>query len=557
MIKLSWAAAVAVFLVFFDVYSFRLGIKPELWHDDYEYTYPAFSLAERGNLGSPLLGTSLGIHERTYSLIVYYYAAVHSLLIRIFGDGPQSVPLCNTLHFALLAGAGAFFLLRRSAGVGACVFLLALASDGRVVEAARHGRPEMTASFYLSMGVIGLWLRVGEGRRHPAVLLATSAALTAGMLSHTSTVFFTMALAAAFALPVARQARLRDAAAALAPFLAIPLLYAYFFLTDAQFFPNLRGQLGPAQGDVVIGRLLLLLLKGEWWELAGHAVRFVRDHAGPSLLWLGLPLSVLSPRVWPGRLSAASSYFARTYALLFFVNFLCLKPIVPWYRSIYQPIGYLALALLAEVAVARGVAWLGKPAWQSIARVGCAALLVGLAAREMVRFRESLGGRRLPYAQLAGALTYALTESGARPGDRVFLPSPFGRHLKNTFDVIAYPAPKYYQGRWSAAFRDGLRGIWGADTIRRVPAPSLCYAMGLAFVQPKWVVAWDSDYSVVQPFYQFLRRYPDVPGMQVTKLARATLPPEYGQPVRVYRLDFDAPIAALDHTDHVEAQPCP
>ena len=82
-------------------------------HDDYEYTYPSFSLAERGNFGSPLLGPGLNIENRTYNLIVYYYATVHAAMIRLYGDGPESVPLANTLHFALLAAAGAFFLARR------------------------------------------------------------------------------------------------------------------------------------------------------------------------------------------------------------------------------------------------------------------------------------------------------------------------------------------------------------------------------------------------------------------------------------------------------------
>ena len=110
MKKLSWPLGLAVFLVFFGVYSFRLGIEPEFWHDDYEYTYPSFSLAERGNFGSPLLGTAFNIQNRTYHFTVYYYATVHAALIRIFGDGPESIPLANTFHFALLAAVGAFFL---------------------------------------------------------------------------------------------------------------------------------------------------------------------------------------------------------------------------------------------------------------------------------------------------------------------------------------------------------------------------------------------------------------------------------------------------------------
>jgi hypothetical protein len=557
MKALPWVASLAVFVVFFAVYSYRLGIKPVLWHDDYEYTYPSFSLAEHASIGSPLLGTGLDIDKRTYNLPVYYYASVHALLIRLFGAGVESIPLANTVHFALLAAAGAFFLLRRRAVLGALVLLYALVSDRTMIEAARHGRPEMTAGFSVTLAVVLLWLWIGEGRRRPGVLFAAGVLLTAGMLSHSAAAFFTVALGSVFAVPLARQARLRDAVAGTAPFLTIPLLYLYFFLTDAHFLTNLRGQLAPAQGGFVLGELLLLLQNGEWVAFAGLAKRFLEDHAGPALLWLGLPFCLLLPRLSAHVLAPAAGFFACVYCLLFVVNFLCLKHIVPWYRAIYQGVGYLALAFLAEVATARLCEWFRRPAWIPALRAACIAVLLALGAREISTFREGLLGQRLPYGQLTGALQYALAQSGARPGDRVFVPSPFGFHLKRSFDVIAYPAPRYYRGRWSAAFREGVRSIWGAEAIARVPAEQLCHAMGLAFVRPRFVVAWDSDFSSVQPLYQFLRKYPDVPGMQVTKLAKATLPPEYGQPVRVYRLDFADAMTALDRTSRAEEQPCP
>lgn len=557
MKKLTWAVALAVFALFFGVYSFRLGIRPELWHDDFEYTYPSFSLAERGNFGSPLLGPGLNIQNRTYNLIVYYYAGVHAVLIRLFGSGVESIPLANTFHFGLLAAAGSFLLLRRRAVLGVFVFLYALVCDPRMVETARHGRPEMTAGFCLTLGVVGLWLWLGEGCRRPSVLFATGAVLTAGMLSHTAAVFFTIALIVVFARPLARQARSRDIVAGLLPFLAIPLLYLYFFLTDDHFMANLRGQLAPAQGGIVVGRLLLLLLGGEWRELASLLVRFVKDQAGPALLWLSLPFCLLLPRIAPHRLSPAARFFAGVYCLMFVVNLLFLKHFVLWYRAIYQAIGYLALACLAEVATARASEWLRKPALVAALRFACVAVIAGLGIREISRFRGELQGQRLPYAQLTGALTYALMESGARTGDRVFVPSPFGFHLKRAFDVIAYPAPTFYRGRWSAGFREGMRKIWGVETIGRVPAESLCDAMGLAFIRPAWVVTWDSDYSVVLPFYQFLRRYPDIPGMQVTRLHPAELPAVYGGPVHVYRLEFADSVGALDRTNHAEEQPCP
>ena len=49
----------------------------------------------------------------------------------------------------------------------------------------------------------------------------------------------------------------------------------------------------------------------------------------------------------------------------------------------------------------------------SLLRVACAAALLGLGARDVLRFREGLDGQRLPYGQLAGALRYVLTQSGA------------------------------------------------------------------------------------------------------------------------------------------------
>ena len=76
MKKLSWAVALAAFLVFFGVYSFRLGIEPAFRHDDYVYTYPSFSLAERGDFGSPLFGPGLNVEKRTYALTGYYYFTV-------------------------------------------------------------------------------------------------------------------------------------------------------------------------------------------------------------------------------------------------------------------------------------------------------------------------------------------------------------------------------------------------------------------------------------------------------------------------------------------------
>jgi hypothetical protein len=555
MKKLSWVVAPAVFLLFFGVYSFRLGISPKLMHDDYEYTYPSFSLAERGSLGSPLVGPGLNVENRTYSLIIYYYVTVHAALIRLFGDGPESIPLANTFHFALLAAAGTFFLVRRQAFLGLFVFLYALVSDERMVSAARHGRPEMTAGFCLTMGVLALWLWRGEGRHRPGVLFGMSAALTAGMLSHTSVVFFTLALALVFAVPLARDARPRDVAVGLLPYLAIPMLYGYFLLTDS--LANIRGQLAPAQGDVVLGRLLLLLLNGDWGVFAGLIAEFLHTHAWKPGLWLGVVTCLALPAYSSHPHARAARFFAGVYCLLFLVHFLWLKHFVLSYQAVYQATCYIAFAFLAEALAARLDGWLGKPAWARVLRVAAIGVLVYLSVGVMTRFRDRLHGQPLPYARLQGALVYALMESGARPGDRVFVPSPFGFHLRRSFDVVAHPAPKYFRGRWSPAFRDGLREIWGSQTRARVSGQSLCYAMGLAFIRPAWIVTWNFDYSTMQPFYQFLRKYPDLPGMRLEAGRRASLPSPYGGTVRVYRLSLSEAVGALDRTVHSAEAPCP
>jgi hypothetical protein len=554
MQKLAWAIALFVFLLFFGLYSFRLGIRPALMHDDYEYTYPSFSLAERGDFGSPLLGPGLNIERRTYNLTVYYYATVHAALIRLYGDGPESIPLANTLHFALLAAAGAFFLVRRQAYLGLFVFLYALVTDERMVDAARHGRPEMTAGFGLTMGVLALWLWRGEGRHRPLVLFGTGMALTAGMLSHTSVVFFALALALVFAAPLARDAGPRGIGAGLLPFLAIPLLYGYFIWTDS--LANLRGQLAPAQGDVVLGRILLVLLQGDWSARGSLASGFVATHAGSLFVWLAVAVCLALPVVSSHRLARGARFFAGVYGLLFLTHFLCLKHFVLSYRAIYQATLYLALALLAEVVAAR-VGERFEQAWTSALRVAGAVVLVVLIAATAVRFREGLRGQPLPYARLQGVLTYALRESGARAGDHVFVPSPFGFHLRRSFDVTAHPATKYFRGRWSPAFRDGLQRIWGRETLARAKPPSLCYGMELAFLRPAWVVSWDADYSSLQPFYRFLRQFPDLPGMQVERGRTAELPEPYGGSVRVYRLTLSEEIGALDRTLHADQAPCP
>jgi hypothetical protein len=555
MRRLSWIAAAAVFVAVFAAYSYRLGLAPVLEHDDYEYTYPSFSLAARGHYGSPLLGPGFNIERRTYSLTVYYYATVHAALIRLFGNGPEAIPLANLFHFALLAALGVFFLLRRGAWMGAAVFVASLVADPRMLDAARHGRPEMTAGFGVTVAAIALWLRLGEGRRSPWLLFAASAALVAGMLSHTSVVFFAGALLLVLVRPLLRSLRGADILAGLAPVVFLVGLGAYFVLTDS--LANVRGQMAPGAGDVVLPRLIGRAAAGEWGELGSLTVVFLRTHAS-ALSAAVVAAAFLGTRLVDHPFARAARFFASLFVVFFVVNFVFLKHFVIGYQCIYLVTFYLAAAFLVEAAAVAALRrWPAARVVPALRMAGTLAA-VAMAMNAARDFRATLEGTpRAPYGRVQSALVAALLEARAQRGDRVFVPSPFGFHLADNFDVIAHPAPKYYRGRWSPAFRDGLRAIWGEAAIVRQTPQSLCYAMGLAYVRPEWVMAWNTDYSTMRPWWDFLRRFRGLPGMELEEASRTALPDPYGGIVRVYRLSLSAEVQALDRSVNSTAAPCP
>ncbi|MFN8093755.1 MAG: hypothetical protein U0599_16350 [Vicinamibacteria bacterium] len=554
MRRLAWVAAGAVAAAVFVTYGHRLGVEPVLAHDDYEYTYPSFSFAAHGHYGSPLLGPGYNIERRTYSLTVYYYATVHGLLIRALGAGVEAIPLANLLHFALLAGLGVFFLLRRDAWLGAAVFLAGLVGDTRMVEAARHGRPEMTAGFCLSLACVALWPRVSEGRRSALLLLLASAALAAGTLSHTSVAFFGLALAAALALPLGPSLRKVDVTAVLAPFAGVAFLGAYFVLTDS--LANVRGQMAPGAGDVMLLQLASLARAGDLRALGALAAEFLRTH-GSVASWAVAAAALLAPRVVDDTAARAARFFGALYVLFFGVNFVFLKHFVTGYQCLYLGTFYLALAWTVEAAAAGAARRWGGRAALSLRAAG-ALIALGLAISGAAGFRRSLDDApRAPYSRVRSALVAVLRDAGAIRGDRVFVPSPFGFHLTDDFTVRAQPAPKYYRGRWSPAFRDGLRAIWGDAALARHKPAYLCHAMGLAYTRPKWVMAWDSDYGVMWPWWSFLRRFEGLPGMEIREAARAEIPWPYGGTVRVYRLDLSDAVESLDRSVNSAQAPCP
>jgi hypothetical protein len=551
---LPWLAATLVFAAFFAIYSYHLGVAPAFMHDDYEYTYPSFTLAEHGSFGSPLLGTGLNIGNRTYNLTIYYYATVHALLIRLFGDTVEAIPLANTFHFALLAAGGVGFLLRRRAVLGVFVFLCGLVEDRRLIESARHGRPEVTAGFCLTMAAVALWIWLGEGNRHRVVLFGMSAALTAGALSHTSVLLFAAALVLVFSVPLARTLRRGDLLALALPFAVIPLLYGYFLLTDEP--GNLAGQLAIAQTNVSFGRILFLPFQGNWRALLDAVGEFSSAQGwGPGLAATAV-VGLLAAALLRGRAANGAGFFGAVFLLCLSVHFLWLKLFVSSYRALYVPILYLALALLAEALMASLHPLLANR-WRLAIGAIAITLLACVGVNAAVQFHERVHALPSPYARLRGALMYALLGSGARPGDRVFVPSPFGFHLRKDFDVIAHPAPRFFEGRWSPEFRQGVRAVFGEEALSRVEPRDLCWAMGLAFARPQWVVSWNGEYSTMLPYRDFLRRFPRIPGIALTEGLRAPLPWPYGGVVRVYHLSLARPILALDRTVDTTLVACP
>jgi hypothetical protein len=355
-----------------------------------------------------------------------------------------------------------------------------------------------------------------------------------------------------------RAAGWPEVAAGLLPCLAIPLLYGYFVLTDS--FANVWGQLSLQRGNVMAGHLIVLLAQGQFRSLASLVAGFLHAQAWHPTIWLTVAACLALPLVAPGRPSSAARYFAGVYCLSLAVHFLFLKHFVLSYRVIYQATLFMAEAFLIEAILARLAERGARRTLFAVTRIAGTAALLCLTLASMSRFRSQLLGRQLPYARLKGALEYSLLEAGARYGDRVFVPTPFAFHLQRDFDVLSYPPNwQYLEGHWSPGFREGAREAWGIEPLPRtaVDDRALCWAMSLAFMQPKWVVSWNGDYSVFNPFRAFLRNFPQLRGTELAETKRTSLPPPYGGTVRVYRLTLPDAMRALDRSSSVTPVPCP
>ena len=272
------------------------------------------------------------------------------------------------------------------------------------------------------MGVLALWLWYGEGCRRPVVLFGMSAAFVAGMLSHTSVLFFVAALLLAFSVPLARRFARRMSSRPSFPMRRIPLLYGYFILTDG--VTNIRLQLGPQEGNVMLGRLFALGLHGQWSSLASVTAEFLHTHVWHPGIWLGVTACLAAPAIAPSRLSSGARFFAAVYVLFLVVHFLFLKVFVLSYRVIYHATFYMALAFLAEAILARLGEVLKKPRWIVALRVAGIAVLLFLSVGAMSRFRERLWGRHLPYAGASGSLGRRSTRVGRAAGRSCVRPHP-------------------------------------------------------------------------------------------------------------------------------------
>jgi hypothetical protein len=101
----------------------------------------------------------------------------------------------------------------------------------------------------------------------------------------------------------------------------------------------------------------------------------------------------------------------------------------------------------------------------------------------------------------------------------------------------------------------------GERTPRHEWARYFCWAMGLAYIQPRWVLSWNGDYltggGVMWPFRRFFRRFPEIPGMELTEVHRTNLPPPFGGNLQVYRLDLSDAMTYIERTTGDAEPRCP
>ena len=559
---MALAVGAIVFVVGFAAIT-RLGVVPLFMHDDYEYTYPSFNLVRVGEFGSPLMGTGLNVEHRTYNFTMYDYATIHAALIRIYGDRPESMPLANLFHCSLLIACAIAYCIYRGQIVIGLVFVIAFLSDRLVTAAALAGRPEMTAAFGYFVALLALYEWQVWHRNPWALAAASGGAVLAGLTHPAGVIVLIPTFALFIALNFRQLLTLPNAAALLAPCAVPVLLYAYFAATDD--WRNIVAQmLANSGGNIVWARRRALLEAGQFRALAATAkpvwdhfsnVRFV--YAVPGIV-AGVAAVAAGDRLasWRQELRAHVSgavFFSVAFVLAVIMHWLFLKEFVGSYTVIYRCAWYLALAISMSMLVLPIQVWLAARHWTEL-KVGALALAVALYVTShdaaAVAARLHGGFKFADYARFRAELNDAMTAAGARAGDPVYCPSPFGTYLSPEFRPVTYGGERYFAGMWPPSFDIALDGKRAAA---REPS-SLVYLKKIVFLNPKWIVTWDEDYSDLQDYMRFVKSFTNAdPDIRIVEAGNYVSQHTYVGGVHIFRVDLNPAFSdALDRSLDVE-----
>jgi hypothetical protein len=553
------AVGAIVFVVGFAAIT-RLGVVPQFMHDDYEYTYPSFSLARMGEFGSPLMGTGLNVEHRTYNFTMYYYATVHAALIRMYGDRPESMALANLFHGSLLLACAIAYCIYRGQIVMGLVFVIAFVSDRLVIAAALAGRPEMTAAFGYFIALLALYEWQVWHRRSPWLLAAASGGAVVTGLTHPAGVIVLLPTFVLFvALNFRRLLTLPNGIALLAPFAVPVLLYAYFAATDD--WRNIAAQmLANSGGNIIWARRRAMLEAGQFRELVATA-RPVWEHfsnvhfayavpgvvAGVAAVAAGDRLTSLREEL---RAHVNGVLFCSVaFVMSFVMHWWFLKEFVGSYTVIYRCAWYLAVGISISMLVLPIQAWLAARHWTEL-NAGALALAVALYVTShdaaAVAARLHGGFKFADYARFRTELNEAMTAAGAHAGDHIYCPSPFGTYLSPEFRPVTYGGERYFAGMWPQSFDIALDG---KRAVAREPS-SFEYLKKIVFLNPKWIVTWDEDYSDLQDYMRFVKSFPNIdPDIHIVEAGNYVSQQTYLGGIHIFRVDLSPKFSSsLDRT---------
>jgi hypothetical protein len=539
---------------------------PLQMHDDYEYTYPAFNLVRAGNIGSPLRGTGLNIEHRTYHLVVHYYSAVLSVLIRIFGDRTESIPLANLFHFALIVAMLAAYGVLRPICLTLLVAVAWFTTDTLVLRTAVAGRPEMTVAFGYALATLMLYERLVWKNISTVPLALASCGAVASALSHTAAGVILLApIFALFILVDHRRLTVpRNALAFVAPFFIPVVLYAYFLLTDD--WRNIYLQLHHEFGEQTFARHLDLVVHGRFGQLwTSSAALRANFHFGWVIGMLGVGVSARWALTRRHEGLAASRkelhtlfFFGICFLLSAGMNWFFLKDYVPSYTVIYRTSYYLALGAFISLAaswftrILTGAApsFRGDAAQRYVPIAVLAVVGLFFALRIVPTARRGLGIPRASYETFRQQLSDELVAAGAKPGDKVYCPSPFGTHLSPLFRVVTFGSDQYFSDLWPKAFDEAVED----KSAFRHDEHARHFEKLVAFVNPKWIVIWQDDYATMRDFAAFLGSFPNTrPEIRITRARELRSDSTYVGTIFIYRVELQPEFSSsLDRSVHPE-----